>query len=394
MAMASTKLRFQFDETPKWRDGNPPVTTSEMLKQITKWRTEYRRLPRHAKDFCEQQFARAMAVDYIHNLNVGEMVGTQTHEDTLEALEKFFEGAVSSSGEKDTRNMEKEKKETINTYKAMKRFEEIRKEMEDEGLLTVQLLCDVHGILLQGLHQNCGKVRTCDVYTNWHDGVHYYPKADRIEELFLALVDRHNIYMEARKKLENTSNEYTIHIFKCASRLLFEFVDTHPFNDGNGRMCRLLANYVVSLITPFPVSLYHTYHKGRSGRDDYLNAIVRCRENPEEGPSGLAAMLVEGAWRGWENLFKNLEKHCLLEPGDVIGPIVVQKSTCNESYVSERVHRILSKRSVNAEEKKVVTLILGATQDTDVSTLNHDEYVERTVRIADGVSAKLDVYGP
>lgn len=392
--MASNKLRFQFDETPKWRDGSPPLTTSKMLEQITKRRMEYQRLPQHAKHFCEQQFARAMAVDYIHNLNIGEMVGTQTHEDTQEALEKFFAGSVSSSEGKDTRNMEKEKKETINTYKAMKRFWEIHKEMENEGILTYQQICDVHRILLQGLHKNCGNIRTGDAFTIWDGGIHYYPKADHVEELFLGLVDRHNFCIEARKKLDNTSNEYTIHIFKCASRLLFEFVDAHPFSDGNSRMCRLLANYVVSLITPFPVSLYHTQHKGRSGRDDYLNAIVRCREHPEEGPSGLAAMLVEGAWRGWEDLFKNLKKHCLLESGDVIGPIVVQKGTCNESYVSERVHRIWSKRSLNTEKEKAVSLILGATQDTDVSNLAHGEFVEKTVQIADGVSAKLDIYGP
>ena len=33
---------------------------------------------------------------------------------------------------------------------------------------------------------------------------------------------------------------------------------------------------------------------------------MHCREHPEEGPGKLAAMLVESAWHGWKELFKNV----------------------------------------------------------------------------------------
>ena len=98
------------------------------------------------------------------------------------------------------------------------------------------------------------------------------------------------------------SGKYTAYIFKCAARL-----DTHPFGDGNGRMSRLLANHIVGLIIPFPVALYHK-HEERNERMDYINAIVRCREHPEEGPCELAAMLVEGAWHGWQKLNSKLKE--------------------------------------------------------------------------------------
>jgi len=117
-------------------------------------------------------------------------------------------------------------------------------------------------------------------------------------------------------------DDSTAYIFKCAALLLFSFVDAHPFTDGNGRMCRLLANHVLSLITPFPVGLYHKTHPGRSGRKDYIDAIMECRSHREKGLGKLAAMLVEGAWRGWKSLFENAERR---GSGVTIGPIVVEK---------------------------------------------------------------------
>ena len=86
---------------------------------------------------------------------------------------------------------------------------------------------------------------------------------------------------------------------KCAARLLFDFVDTHPFVNGNGQMCRRTGK----LCTPFPVGLYHTDDQNRCGRADYMNGIVQCRDNQEEGPRELAALLVEGAWNGWKTFF-------------------------------------------------------------------------------------------
>ena len=77
------------------------------------------------------------------------------------------------------------------------------------------------------------------------------------------------------------SREEVEYVIKVAAILMFEIVDTHPFGVGNCRLCRLLANYVLSLINLFPVGL--DYVDGVK-REDYINA--------------LDAMLVEGVWKG------------------------------------------------------------------------------------------------
>ena len=386
--MASDKLSFSLLEKPEWRDLES--TTSEMITKITGFRLKYNKLPEQAKRFCTEQFAKAMAVDYIHNLNVGECVGTQDKENTKELLEKTFPASLP-----DDQDAKRSEKETMNTYRAMKEFHEKHTEMEHTGLLTVQEICDIHKVLLNGLHEDNGEIRTTDTYTHWANGVHFYPPPEIATQRFYALIDHHNMYMSVRQP-DKDSEEYTGYIFKCAARLLFEFVDTHPFGDGNGRMCRLLANYVVGLITPFPVALYHTSNPRRSQRDDYVNAIVRCREHPEEGPQGLAAMLVEGAFRGWESLFKNLEGMQMLEPGIVIGPIVVKKSTCDTKDTYERVNRIwhsAQKMGVTVDKEQVIKSIVGATKETDVSALRCTQYMPISVSVTKDISVQVHVFG-
>ena len=308
----SLDFSFSFEEQPQWREPGSE-STSQMITQITKWRLAYERLPQDSKSSCSQLFSRAMAVKYVHNSNVGEMVGTQRILETEEIIRKLTEDSTAFQCDE---GVDRSVKETMNTYKAMESFHRMHEAMENTGFLTVQDVCDIHEVLLQGLHPDCGKIRSREAYTQWHGGHHFYPEPKRAQELFYALIDHHNAYMATCESMSSNKDEYTAYIFKRAACLLFEFVDIHPFGDGNGRMCRLLANYVAGLVTPFPVSLYH--NPERNGRDDYLNAIVGCREHPEEGPRCLAAMLVEGAWRGWKNLFENLKARDQLECGIIV----------------------------------------------------------------------------
>ena len=363
-------------------------STADMISQVTEWRLAYEKLPENAVKFSTKHFAHAMAVDYIHHSNVGEMVGTQSWHETQDAIESFCDGG------KKVLPTRCENLETVNTFEAVKLLHNTHEAMDNTGLLTVQEICDIHRVLLQGLHPDCGRIHTREVYTHWQGGRHYYPPPGQAEEMFYALIDHHNKRMTECPYARN-SDEYTAYIFNCAARLLFEFVSVHPFGDGNGRTCRLLATYVLGLITPFPVSLYHS--PGGNAREDYLNAIVHCREHPEEGPHELTAMLIQGAWRGWRCLFDNLERRRELKPGVIIGPIVVQKSLCKEEYVTERVGRIWAgalRRGVKTDMECVVKAIIRAVQETDIDRLTRTQYMQKTVPITEpNVSIRLDIYG-
>lgn len=217
------------------------------------------------------------------------------------------------------------------------------------------------------------------MYTKTEEGIHYYPSPYDSKNRLYSLIDHHTQYME-----NHPTDEDTAYIFKCATLLLFSFVDAHPFCDGNGRMCRLLANHVLSLITPFPVGLYHKAHPGRSARTDYIDAIIHCRKHPDEGPGKLASMLVEGAWRGWKSLFENVKRR---GSGVIIGPIVVQKSKTHKTQ--ERIDRMTCGKALNKDN--IMQKVNGATEEVDVSTLKPYQYVEKSVE-CDDVTIRIHVF--
>ena len=255
------------------------------------------------------------------------------------------------------------------------------KKFRESGLLSIQIVCNLHRILLNGLmkEKDGGLIRNPvsanrgKVVTEYQGKVHIYPHTPDLEIVFYSIVDRHNIHIEAIKTHENDRDK-TIYIFKCAAWLLYEVVSLHPFYDGNGRICRLLGNYVLSLITPFPVTIYHADSVGRN-KDDYIKAIVHCRENLKEGLGQLASMLIEGAYIGWKELFQYLESGGLMGKQSV-GPIVIQKS--KKDNIPNIVKRLCTMKT-SVDSKMLEKAIIQGVESADTSEIvrpDHGQYLE------------------
>ena len=381
--MSLCKINYLFEDNPSWRKDNLPTTT-EMIREITQWRIRFSN-PSESVQKRIDYHAKTAAVDYVHNLNKGEMVGTQTREDTQEVIEKVLESELDEQEGK-----EKEHKETRNNFQAMKHLYELHEEMDRKGLITVQQVNDTHRILLKDLHKDHGKIRTRNVCTRWNGRDHDYPQHEVVEALFYDLIDHHTECMEYLHQSDTESEEYTAGVFKCAARLMFEFVDAHPYMDGNGRMSRLLANYVLGLITPFSVPIFHS-SESRSARDDYVNAVIHCRDNPEEGPRALAAMLVEGAWYGWKKLITFVEKSTEVS-------MVIKKSSFQEQkeeHVSDKLSHVWkalemtgTKMSKEEVTKRVVEVVFGM----DTTSLARPFYMEAKVQLETDIHFFLNVY--
>ena len=219
-------LDLTIPEQPLWREEHMP--TSEKLDDIIRWRKQYDALTEKDKQFCGKRFAQVMAIEYVYESNVGELVGTQTYEDTKEILECLM------AKKNVQRNWTTEEKETINTEAALIQMHELhtQSEMDRTGMLTVQQICDIHKILLSGLRtlqgDDEGNLRQTDAYTFRPNGdIHWYPKPQQIEVMIYAAIDEHNIHMEYMPpvfSMEKRMEKRIPYLIESAAWLLARFV--------------------------------------------------------------------------------------------------------------------------------------------------------------------------
>ena len=382
-------LKFKINDSPKWRKNG--ISTSEMLSDIVRFHERWLHLSESAQEFVTNSFAMVMTTKFVLNVNVSSSIGTQTADGTQAVLEEYLDNKVGDSSKPSSKQeIENCKRETINVYKALVKFFKLRTEMENTGKLTVQRICDVHRELMSGLHDNAGSLREAPAFVLWNDQDHIYPDHLLVEPLFYACIDHHCVHMSSYAKefvKDNhpiASEESFGYLFRCAARLMFDFVDVHPFSDGNGRMCRLLANYVLTMITPFPVAPY----SGKEGRDNYINAIVECRDKRDRGPGTLAAMLIEGTWRGWTSLFYNLGENSLLSPKRSFGPIVVSKSESDESK-REKISKSLQRFKIEPRPDLLDCVIQAIDHET---SLSDDNAVLKVISLSPDADLRLQIY--
>ena len=296
-------VNFELVELTNWKQRGKtaelPAGTSrvsQLVADIVEFKERYDSLTPDLRSQCSSKLEQ-MDMEFVYKTSIGESVGLQCKE----RLNEYSS----------TVGMDKERMESTNIFNALKYTNKLSGEMEKSGKLTVQQICDIHQVLMKGLKDDAGEIRKHDVYTIYGKGseIHLYPKSIVAEQIFYACVDHHCFQMSRLAELspdELLSTRNVEFIFKRAARLMFDFVDAHPFGDGNGRACRLLANYVISLITPFPVT--PSYGEDSEMKENYLKAIIECRDHRDKGPGALASMLIEDTWKGWKKLFESFNQ--------------------------------------------------------------------------------------
>jgi Fic family protein len=110
-------------------------------------------------------------------------------------------------------------------------IEWIIQELEDSPFLSLDLILKFHARLFQGFSGLHGRWKTSRNFTYLTDGSrHEYEAPGRVEPLMRQWVDRFNA---AQEPFDLT----------LAAQLYCEFQRIHPFEDGNGRVGRLLIAY-------------------------------------------------------------------------------------------------------------------------------------------------------
>lgn len=163
--------------------------------------------------------------------------------------------------------------EAKNHPKAIEYIETISKRESVEKTITEAEILKIHDIIFSGILENAGNYRNSQVYIEGSD--HVPPPAFEVPDLMKELVCWLN------------RNPDELNPIELASLFHHKLVSIHPFDDGNGRVSRLMANlilisngYVLTVIKNIDRKKYY-YALDRSDHEDsklFVNFLARCVE--------------------------------------------------------------------------------------------------------------------
>jgi len=105
-----------------------------------------------------------------------------------------------------------------------------------------------------------GEYRKLGVFT----GEKSYPNFLKVEGMVEALCK------QMEKKMDEVKSESEI--YDLAFDIHFDLVSVHPFADGNGRVSRLLMNYILLYHNQTPAIIH------KEDRQDYIDSLIKSRE--------------------------------------------------------------------------------------------------------------------
>lgn len=214
----------------------------------------YRRL---SKDIV-RKLHEAMEIEYTYNSNAIEGNRLTKRETQLVIREGITIGGKSL----------RDHLEAQNHPKAIHFIESLKdRDLTEEDILKV------HEILFSGVLENAGNYRNSQVYIEGSD--YLPPPAFEVPNLIKGLLEWLKMNPEELRPIE------------IASVFHYKFVSIHPFDDGNGRIARLLMNLLlIKHGYPFTVvrnydrrRYYDTLKKADNGDlKPSVNFIARCVE--------------------------------------------------------------------------------------------------------------------
>lgn len=170
-------------------------------------------LKTHRIDRSLWETEKKRLVEFIYNTNAIEG-NTLTLKDTANVLE----------GKKPKKEL---KKKDVQEAKNMKTCVDFL--FGHKGDITLELILKLHRMEVGQIEHDAGRFRTYNVRV----GDYICPDASKVPELMNEFMDW---YEEVGGKL---------HPLELAALVHLKFVRIHPFGDGNGRMARLLMNFVM-----------------------------------------------------------------------------------------------------------------------------------------------------
>ena len=115
--------------------------------------------------------------------------------------------------------------------------------------------------------------------------------ADRVSSLLFPRLD---------DKIPDTPKLLTLtDTIKLSAWVHFMLLDLHAFQDGNGRVARIVGNYLLKGLSPFPVPLLQAENIDglAAERHFYIKALEQARADSRGAPIALSMILIKNIFR-------------------------------------------------------------------------------------------------
>ena len=216
----------------------------EKIEEIKQnFKKDYEELPKTAKE----KFIEGFLVKFTYNTNRIEGSTLSLMQTRLVLVDKIMP-------EGKTRREVKEAENHAEAFNYM---------LKEKGDLNLDFILKLHLILLKDIDEDTGKIRIHNVAISGS-----FFKPPKHEELNYEL----KVFFEWYKKAK------VLHPFELASLVHLKFVTIHPFSDGNGRISRLLMNFILKK-HGYPM-LDIPYRD----REDYYETEEKCQLDNVEKP--------------------------------------------------------------------------------------------------------------
>lgn len=140
--------------------------------------------------------------------------------------------------------------------------------LDTETPISTRLILDIHRTAFEHLYDWAGKWRTTNIVVGQLEP----PQPFQVTQLMYQFVDNLNFKVSIAK----TKDEH----IDCLLYTHYEFIRIHPFNNGNGRIGRILMNLVAMKLGYKPLALYHREGESRKIYIDAMKAADKGNIKP------------------------------------------------------------------------------------------------------------------
>ena len=253
------------------------------------------------KRMSEFKKQKAINLVWMSNKLEGTLPEGATEYETYDLLQRVLENndLLNIAQSTDTGRNDSERVSKRQLLQHMRAYHRLCEEaIAKEEPLSEKLILEVHTVLMKGL-ENDGHPVKAGVYRKIpvHAGDHCFPSHEVVPTRMPKIVAEYN----QRVMLPGHDP------YQLASWFLLEIISLHPFEDGNGRLCRLLWCY--SLMRdglPFPTTISSGHEKAYR---HYIQALKKCQRSINNEHSHLTSLTVLSVHNGWSNFFLNWDKY-------------------------------------------------------------------------------------